>query len=253
MRVRAYREILRDALVRRADAVSESGEEARTMTALDREMFSEAEAARLLQVAQSTLHYWLEGGVRRGKTYKPVIRVEPLGDRSAVTWAEFIEAGLLREYRRRHNVPMAELRAFIDLLRARYSVPYPLAHRRPFIADRKLLLEAQTTAGLDADFCLVAVVSGQLILTPPSQSFVERVTWTGDVAASWRPHDDPKSPVRMEPDVRFGRPAVRGVSTEVLWEHTEAGEDVGEVAEGFDLSADDVHWALAYETSLRAA
>jgi len=224
-----------------------------TMSVLDREMFSEAEAARLLRVAQSTLNYWLEGGVRRGKTYKPVIRVEPRGDRSAVTWAEFIEAGLLREYRRTHLVPMAELRAFIDLLRDRYGVPYPLAHHRPFIADRKLLLEAQDTVGLNAEFCLVAVASGQLILTPPSQSFVERVTWTDDVAAGWRPHDDPHSPVRMTPDVRFGRPAVHGVSTEVLWEHAEAGEDVEEMAEDFDLSSSDVRWALAYETSLRAA
>jgi hypothetical protein len=32
---------------------------------LDREMYTEAEAARLLNVHQSTLNYWLEGGVRR--------------------------------------------------------------------------------------------------------------------------------------------------------------------------------------------
>jgi len=45
------------------------------MSVLDREMFSEAEAARLLRVPQSTLNYWLEGGERRDKTYKPVIRL----------------------------------------------------------------------------------------------------------------------------------------------------------------------------------
>lgn len=224
-----------------------------SMSVLDREMFSEAEAARLLRVAQSTLNYWLEGGVRRNKTYKPILRVEPQGDRSSVTWAEFIEAGLLREYRRTHGVPMAELRAFIELLREGLGVPYPLAHRRPFVADRRLVLEAQETAGLEADFCLVAEVSGQLILTPPSQFFVDRVTWDGDLALGWRPHEDRRSPVRMSPDVRFGRPSVRGVSTEVLWEHAEAGEDVDELATAFDVSPDDVRWALAYETSLRAA
>ena len=36
---------------------------------------------------------------------------------------------------------------------------------------------------------------------------------------SWRPHDDPHSPVRMAPDVRFGKPAIKGISTEALWEH----------------------------------
>ncbi|MGZ3383185.1 MAG: DUF433 domain-containing protein [Isosphaeraceae bacterium] len=219
---------------------------------LDREMFAEAEAARLLRLAQSTLHYWLEGGERRGKTYKPIIRLEPSGTRS-VSWAEFVEAALLREYRRTHNVPMAELRAFIDLLRDRYGVPYPLADRRPFVADRQLVFEAQDASGLDPDYCLVAAVRGQLILTPPSAEFFKRVTWEGDAAAGWRPHDDPHSPVLMAPDVRFGRPAIKGISTEVLWEHDEAGEDVEEIADAFNLVVDDVRWALAYETSLRAA
>ena len=222
-----------------------------TASVLEREMFSEAEAARLLRVPQGTLHYWLEGGTTRGRTYRPVIRVEPTGVRT-VTWAEFVEAALLRQYRRR-GVPMGQLRAFIDELREDYEVPYPLAHERPFVSGRRLVLEAQQHAGLDPEFWLVAWASNQLILTYPSQSFVERVTWEDDIAAAWRPHDDPRSPVRMSPDVRFGRPAVKGISTEVLWEHVDAGEDVAEVAAAFDLDEADVHWALAYETSARAA
>lgn len=218
----------------------------------DREMYAEAEAARLLRLDQSTLHYWLEGGTKRGKTYQPVLRLEPRGDR-AVTWAEFVEAALLREYRRAHNVPMAELRAFIDLLRQQFDVPYPLTDRRPFVAGHHLVLEAQDASGLNPDFCLVAAVSGQLILTPASNAFVERVAWDGDLAAGWRPHDDPRSPVLMAPDVRFGKPAIKGISTDVLWEHDEAGEDVAEIADAFDLTPDEVHWALAYKTSLRAA
>ena len=49
---------------------------------LDREMFAEAEAARLLRLPQGTLHYWLEGGSQRGKAYRPIIRVEPTGSRT---------------------------------------------------------------------------------------------------------------------------------------------------------------------------
>ena len=95
---------------------------------LEREMYVEAEAARLLSVAQSTLHYWLEGKTGRGgKVHRPVIRQEPKGTGAAVTWAEFVEAGLLRQYRRELKVPLPELRAFIELLRQRFDVPYPLA------------------------------------------------------------------------------------------------------------------------------
>ena len=91
-----------------------------SVTILDREMYTEAAAARLLRVAPSTLHWWLEG---RPPRYRPVIRVEPTGSRS-VTWAEFVEAGLLRSYRREHDVPLKELREFIDRLRER---PLPVS------------------------------------------------------------------------------------------------------------------------------
>jgi uncharacterized protein (DUF433 family) len=219
---------------------------------LNREMYSEAEAARLLSVRQSTLHYWLEGGERRGKVYKPVIRAESTGGRT-VTWAEFIEAGLLREFRRTHRVPMIQLRRFIELLRGEFGVPYPLAHETPLVSGRELVLKAQDEAELDSDYWLVAFASGQLLLTPASDEFVHRVTWADGIAVGWRPHADPSSPVRIDPDVRFGRPAVGGVSTEALWEQSESGWSVDELAQTFDLKPQQVRWALAYENSMRAA
>jgi uncharacterized protein (DUF433 family) len=223
------------------------------VSVLEREMYSEAEAARLLRVPQSTLNYWLEGGERRGKVYRPVIRPEPRGERAPVTWAEFIEAGLLRTYRRDRNVPMAELRAFIDRLRDQYGIPYPLADRRPFVMDRQLVHEAQDEAGLDPSFCLVAEVRGQYVLTAPSDEWFGRITWRDDQAVAWRPHDDPASPVRMSPELRFGKPSVGGVSTEVIWEHIDGGEDAAEIADAFDLTLAEVSWALAYELPLRTA
>jgi uncharacterized protein (DUF433 family) len=222
------------------------------VSVLDREMYSEAEAARCLRVPQSTLHYWLEGGERRSKVYAPVIRPEPTGRHAPVTWAEFIEAGLLRSYRRT-GIPMAELRAFFDLLRQRYQVPYPLADRRPFVSGRELVLRAQEESVLDPDFWLVAPVRGQLLLLPASDAFVRTVTWDGDAAVGWRPHDDPASPVQIDPDLRAGRPAVGGISTAAIREHDEAGEDPEDIAGDFGLTVDQVRWALAYETSIRAA
>jgi uncharacterized protein (DUF433 family) len=203
-------------------------------------------------VPQNTLNYWLEGGTRRGRTYRPVIRVEPRGGRAPVTWAEFVESGLLRMYRHQ-SVPMAEWRAFIDRLRDVYGVPYPLADRRPFVVDRQLVHEAQDQAGLEPEFCLVAEVRGQYVLTAPSDEYYRRVTWDGNTAAAWRPHDDPASPVRMTPEQRFGAPSIGGIRTEVIWEHVEGGEDEHEVAAAFDLTLQDVRWALAYETSVRSA
>ena len=66
--------------------------------------------------------------------YRPVIRPEPTGSR-VVTWAEFVEASPLRAYRREHDVPLRELRDFIDLLRDEFHVQYPLADRRPYVGS----------------------------------------------------------------------------------------------------------------------
>ena len=35
----------------------------------------------------------------------------------------------------------------------------------------------------------------------------------------------------MRPDARFGRPAIKGISTGVTWEHDKADEDVDEIAD----------------------
>jgi uncharacterized protein (DUF433 family) len=221
-----------------------------TRVSPERELYTEAEAARLLRVPQATLHYWLEGRVRNGHHYRPILRRAPTG-RTTVTWAEFIEAGLLRQYRRELDVPMPELRAFIDALRDKLGVPYPLADRRPYVgAGRELVIEAQEEAGLGPGLFLVSVTRNQLVLTEASRSFVDRVTWDGHAAVAWRPAEDPASPVRIDPTRRFGRPSVGGVSTEVLREHREAGEDVEDIATAFALEPDDVRAALAFEGSL---
>lgn len=223
-----------------------------SVTVLDRELYTEAAAARLLGVAQNTLNYWLEGGDRRGRIYRPVIRVEPRGSRAPVTWGEFLEAALLRQYRKL-NVPMLELRDFIDKVRLQLGVQYPLAHMRPYAAGRELLVEAQNESGLDPEFCLIAYVRDQPVLTPVADSFVRRVTWDGDIGAGWRPHDDEHSPVLVDPDIRFGQPAIDGIRTAIIQEHARAGEADEDIADEFDMPVESVQWALAYERSARAA
>jgi uncharacterized protein (DUF433 family) len=222
-------------------------------TILEREMYSEVEAARLLQVPQSTLHYWLEGGVRRNRTYTPIIRQEPKGKR-IVTWGEFVEAGWLRAYRSQ-NVPMAELRLFIDLLRQEFGVPYPLAHGQPLVAGRELVYKAQTDTELEGEYWLVAPgPDRQLVLTGPGLEFYKSVEWSpgGEAATGFKPDSDPDSPVRLKPDTRFGLPNIRGIETAQIWEHVESGEDADSVANAFGLNVADVRWALAYENNRRA-
>lgn len=68
-------------------------------TILDRGLYDEPLAAEVLGVPRRTLHYWLEGGERRGRTYAPILRPPATGS-NTVTRGEFVEARYLREYRR---------------------------------------------------------------------------------------------------------------------------------------------------------
>ncbi len=216
---------------------------------LDRELYSAREAARLLRMPPSTLMWWLEG--RPADGYPPVIRSEPTGS-SNVTWGEYVEAGYLREYRRR-GVRLQDLRPVIDRLRERFGVPYPLAHFKPYVGPgRRLVFEIEQELGVDAGLRMVVDAgSGQLLLTKPAESFLEQVEFAAG-GQRWAERIYPagkSSTVVIDPDFSFGAPTVAGVRTEVLAELVDAGEPIEDVAADFGLDVKLVKQALAYEWS----
>jgi uncharacterized protein (DUF433 family) len=221
------------------------------VTVLDRPLYSCAEAARLLQVPTQTLKRWLDGATREGVVYPPVIRIDP-GDRDAVTWGEFVEAGLLREYRNK-RFPLQKMRPFIAEARERFGVPYPLAHFKPMIDNQRLVYELQKETGLDPELYLVNSEDGQMLWAPPVNAFLERVEFDpAGVISSLHPLGL-KSPVAIDPAISFGVPQIRGVRTELVAESVAAGESEDEAARSWGLGAADVRAALSWERSLAVA
>lgn len=227
---------------------------------LDQLVYSVHSAAELLRVSPRTLRIWLDGGSKRsGEPVEPIIRGEPTGS-DEVTWGEFVEATLLREYRRGQRVSLKELRKFVTKLREEEGVPYPLAYSKPWIgAGNKLLLEVQKTSNLPGKLWLVAYASEQLLLAPAANAFYTRLDWEavdqfvdGKLAAAWKPHDDVASPVRCRPTHRFGLPSIKGISTDAIFGHVDSGESAKDVADEFSIKEDEVRWACSYEQSRRA-
>jgi uncharacterized protein (DUF433 family) len=235
------------------DTVVGHDRETMNVTVLDRELYDETLAAQVLRVPPSTLHWWLEGGERRGRRYEPVLRAASTGSKT-VTWGEFVEARYLREYRRTHLVPLLRLRAFISTLRQELGVPYPLATARPWVGPgRRLFLEAQRVAELEPDLwaCVEPASGATPLLLPGAQAFYERVEFPEDadgVALRVWPLGR-KTPLVIDPHVRFGQPTVRGIPTAALTGQVRAGDSIEAVADDFNLSLDDVVVALSYENS----
>ncbi|MEX0874885.1 MAG: DUF433 domain-containing protein [Actinomycetota bacterium] len=223
-------------------------------SALDRELYEVSVAAGVLRVPPSTLRWWLEGGERRGKTYPPVLRAEPTGS-AVLTWGEVVEAGYLAGYRKALQVKLWRLREFMTKLRTELKVPYPLATARPWVGPgRRLLLEASEHIRGEPGLMpiLLEPTTGQEVFLPIAEHFLARVEFDGRgpaaIAARIRPLGK-SSPVVIDPEIRFGVPAVGGVSTSVLKEKADAGEPVEALADAYGLTKDDVIAALAYEAT----
>jgi len=114
-------------------------------------MFAEAEAARLLRVPKgrcTTARRWTQ----RGKVHSPILRVEPTNSRS-VTWAEFVEAGLLRTTAST-VCPWPSFGPSSVLLRTEIGVPY--RHLiRPFDLPPKETLNRRLCARSSVDLLVI--------------------------------------------------------------------------------------------------
>jgi uncharacterized protein (DUF433 family) len=212
------------------------------------------EAARLLEVGPSKLRRWLDGATISGVTYPPVIRLQSTGS-SEVSWGEFVEAGLLREYRVR-GVTLQRLRPFIDRMRTEYEVQYPLAHFKPMVdrPTKQLMVELkqlQDAVGLEADLSLVRPVSGQLVWAEAMKAFLDKVEFDpSGVGPRFRPLGRAE-PVVIDPEVAFGIPQIRGVRTEIIAEAIAAGESQDQVVANYGITVQELMAAVRWELKIR--
>lgn len=215
-------------------------------------MYGVAEAAALLGLRADRARAWLDGYQRESSQYAPVIRVEPTGE-DVVTWGEFVELGYLREYRRK-GVPLQRLRPVVDELRREFGTPYPLATAKPYAVGKELVLDLQERNGIPPAIAIVIRSGQQILLADDAHRFFRKVEFDsrgqGDVRLL-RPAGM-ASPVVIDPLIRFGRPSVQGVATERLWELFDAGEPIEQIADGYELPAEQIAAAIAYEEQLRS-
>lgn len=212
---------------------------------LDRAIYSYRDVDRLVGLHSGTARRWLDGYRRAGRFYDPVLREEPTGSED-VTWGEMVEARLLAEFRSR-KVPVQRLRPAIERLRTEFG-RYPLAHARTLldVEGRELVRVVQEEVGLERQLQLVVVRNGQLVLADPAQRFHTAVEYDDDIVSRFRP--DTRTPdVVMDPSRAFGQPAIRSVRTDSLAEDFRAGTSREDLADLYDLTAEQVDEAIRFE------
>jgi uncharacterized protein (DUF433 family) len=221
-----------------------------TADLLDRLVYTFGQTDRILGLSGGTARRWIDGYLRGGRPYPPVIRPERTGG-ELVTWGEFAEARLLSEFRGA-GVPLVRLRPAVERLRAEFG-RYPLAHARPLLDTdgRELVRRVQDDVALAPSLQLVVARSGQLLLSGEAESFTKSADYDDGAVARLRP--DPREPdVMVDPLRSCGDPVVRAVPTEVIAEQVRAGDPPALVAEIYELALGQVHAAVRFE-QLRAA
>jgi len=227
---------------------------------LERPTYSHSQVDRLLGLSPGTAQRWIDGYVRAGRQYAPVIRETTTGV-STATWGEFVEARLLAEYRD-SGVPMLRMRPAIEDLRHSLNTRYPLASSRLWVEPdgRELVRTVQERVGLEKPLTLVVLRTHQTLLDPE-----KRLQWTSGAArfkrsVRWAEADGEMHPIQIHPmadndDVvidplrGFGEPVVRSVPTEIIAELIRAGDPPTMIADLYELPVPLVNAAVRYELS----
>lgn len=214
---------------------------------LDRRVYVMGDVDRYLGLHPGTARRWIDGYMRAGRTYPPVIRPERTDD-ERVSWGEFVEAQLLSQFRDA-GVPLQRLRPAVERLREEFATPFPLAVARTLldVQGRELVMRVQDDVGLPSALALVVVRSGQRLLSPAVQSFVDRVDYGAPNQVATRVRASADSDVWFDPLRAWGRPAVRAVPTEALAEGFRAGESAQTLADLYELNLRLVEEALRFE------
>lgn len=210
-----------------------------------------AEAAKIIGMPAPTLRTWFRGW----PSGKPPVLATDGGPDSPLILSFFnvVEARFLDAYRRR-GVSMQRVRRALNFVSEHLSgFERPLLKPEFETDGRALFIELQEEAS-DAAMLLDATGGGQLVWPEAVREHFQSLVFDdrGDPSRLWL---DDRHEVMLDPRFGWGLPVIAGsgVRTDVLFERSEAGEELDAIAEDFSLKTSEVETAVAWERVARRA
>ena len=215
------------------------------------------EAALYLRIPVATLRSWVLGRnypTSRGEGFfRPVITV-PSGKPPLLSFMNLVEAHVLDAIRRKHQVPLDNVRRALLYLQREYPSRHPLADQTFETDGLDLFIEKYGS--------LINISQeGQLAIKDLLKAYLSRIERGADglpvklfpFTRKGRP-EEPKAVV-IDPHVSFGRPALKGtgIATSIIAERYKAGESIQELAEDYGRQTGEIEEAIRYELQLQEA
>jgi uncharacterized protein (DUF433 family) len=203
------------------------------------------EASRYAGVPLSTLRAW----IGEEKDIPGVIELPAESD-GQLSFYNLVEAFVLGGLRRKHKLPLQQLRRDLTTLRRMHpDVAHPLADLDMATFARSIFVDSPRD---------VVNVSrgGQLGIQSVLANVLQRVEKGPAGVRRLYPltrADVEKSPrlVVLDPRIAFGRPVIAGtgIPTAVIHERWKAGDSVAALAEDYDRTSEEIEEALRYEAA----
>ncbi|MEQ4300769.1 DUF433 domain-containing protein [Plantactinospora sp. B6F1] len=226
-------------------------------------LYTQAETARYVDMPASTLRTWTRGYSRRpgqrrrsAEVATPeagtVVRARPVvtylppprPSDPSVPFIGLAEAMFLSALRKA-GVPLQQIRPALSLVQERLGVAHALASRRLYAAGAQLLWEVSEEGelGSGARRALIVLRDGQYVFREVIERYLKRIEYADDgYAHRVRLPAYEVAQIAADPQINFGRPffAVTGAPVTAVLGRIRAGESLAEVADDFDLPADQV-------------
>ncbi|MCI0364555.1 MAG: DUF433 domain-containing protein, partial [Phycisphaerales bacterium] len=210
--------------------------------------YSVSEAARYLRIPPPTVRSWVFGRdypKRSGQgRFQPVV-VLTKDPSHRLSFRNLIELAALRALRTEHAFKLSAVRAALDYARRELGVSDLLASKDLYARPGELFLEHYgQLINLNR--------AGQLGIKAVLQGLLQRIQWDRGLAVRFfppLPNRHEAKTVMIDPRVSFGRPVLArlGVSTSVIVDRVNAGEEPAEIAKDYGATSDEIMDALAYE------
>lgn len=224
-----------------------------TIDRFETPLYTVADAARIVDVPESTVRSWAKGYVGRPAGRRPVIG-EPIVTalpshrplEPTIPFVGLAEALVLGAVRR-CGVPMQRIRPALRELQRSIGLEHALASQRLFTDGAELLYDyAGSESSADereAALELVVVRNNQRVFTDMIASYLRRIEYGSDGYASLIhvPAYD-RAAVVADPARSFGAPILEhgGARVDDVMQRFLAGDSISELSEEFGVAADEV-------------
>lgn len=197
------------------------------------------EAARYARISPQTILNW-----QKKQGDKSTIAARDGG--KALSYLQLIEVAVVAAMRDA-GVSLAAIRSAKEYIAQRLNSEYPFA-QYGFKTDGKQILMklSDFEKNESPDKLIVVSKNGQLGWNSILEDRLKEFEYSKGTAVRWNVAGN-DSPIRIDPQVSFGAPAVKGIPTWTIKGRLDAGESVEDIADDFILDPDEVREALRFE------